>query len=119
MKWSGERREGRNGWGSLSASGKGRMSRREVEQGGNAVTGNITGVLRCLREQGRGTLGHRPGSVSGTPDGSMEVPGSGSIGVGMGGRNRHWGLAVRDHEPAVRMMKAKSDFEMTEVRLLR
>jgi hypothetical protein len=49
----------------------------------------------------------------------MEVPGGGSIGVGMGGRNRHWGLAVRVHEPAVRMMNAKTDFEMTEVQLLR
>jgi hypothetical protein len=49
----------------------------------------------------------------------MGVPGGGSIGVGMGGRDRHWGLAVRVHEPAVRMMKAKSVFEMTGVLLLR
>ena len=105
--------------GELSGFGKRTDGRLRGGARENAMTGNIAGVFRCLRECGRGTLGHRPGSVSRTPSGSIGVPGGGSIGVGMGGRNRHWGLGVRVHEPAVRMMKAKSDFEMTDVLLLR
>jgi|SRR5580658_74480 hypothetical protein len=114
MKWSRERREG-----NFPAPGIGRMGRCEVEHGENAVTGNIAGVFRCLREYGRGTFGHRPGSVSCTAVALRKFLASVQLPLGLVAAAGNWGLAVQVHVPAVRLMKAKRALEMTEVLALR